>query len=332
MDNIKQLEKIGLSKVSEETHIEQKYLKYMVDGNFEKLSRINTIGFAKILSREYKINLDTWIEAFEEYWQENHKDDKNNDKLFLYAQDTKESKKLLKFIVLVMLVSLVAFVFTMFKDKINLDNYYSSDENSTSIYEQTSVVEETKKTLADYNEINGSDTNEVIQEEENVLDEVNQTVETVEETATVEVVEEIVEKVLEVVKVEEVAKVTEDVKVAEAVKVAEITQVAKDEIPVPQKNDSLENKLILKPTSKLWSGIIFFDDKTRESHLGEKEFTIDLTRDQIITNGHGGFELTSKDDKKVYNRELPIRFIVKDGKLSEITGDRFKQLNKGKLW
>jgi len=313
MDNIKQLEKIGLGKVSEETHIEQKYLKYMVDGNFEKLNRINTMGFAKILSREYKLNLDAWLEAFEEYWQESHKS-KDEDKLFIFVKEPKNSNKLLKFIVLIMLVSLSAFVFTMFKDKINLDNYYTTtDENSSIVYEQTSVVEETKKTLAQYNEINSSEINE----KEVVSDEVNQTVSVVEENNTVEVIEVIEKKVEEVV---------------EVVKEEEVVDVIKKEVSIAQKNENLENKLTLEPTSKLWSGIIFLDDRTRESHLGEKKFTIDLSRDQIITNGHGGFILTSKDDKKVYNRELPIRFIVKDGNITEITGDRFKELNEGKLW
>jgi len=42
MDSIKVLEEIGLYKVSQDTHIEQKYLRYMIDGDFDKLNRINT--------------------------------------------------------------------------------------------------------------------------------------------------------------------------------------------------------------------------------------------------------------------------------------------------
>ena len=103
-------------------------------------------------------------------------------------------------------------------------------------------------------------------------------------------------------------------------------------MPLSQKKNDQKNKLILTPTSKLWTGIIFLDDGTRESYLSEDNITINLSRDQIITNGHGGLMLTTKNGQKVYNRQLPIRFIIKDGNISEITGEKFKELNKGKLW
>jgi hypothetical protein len=57
MDNdIRVLEKIGLQEVCKRTHIEVKQLEYMINNQYEKLNKINTLGFVKILSREYKLD------------------------------------------------------------------------------------------------------------------------------------------------------------------------------------------------------------------------------------------------------------------------------------
>jgi len=143
MDNIKKLKEIGLKKVSDETHIEQKYLQYMVDCDFEKLNRINTLGFVKILSRAYEVDLSAWSEAFEEYWAQTHKDDEDKG-LFIVVDDKKQSRKLLIFILIVILIATVSFLFALFENKINLDNYINQSETS---FEQSSIAVQLKMKL-----------------------------------------------------------------------------------------------------------------------------------------------------------------------------------------
>ena len=60
MDDFSVLEEIGLKEVSNKTHIEVKYLEYIINSKFDKLNRSTTVGFVKILSREYKLDLTDW--------------------------------------------------------------------------------------------------------------------------------------------------------------------------------------------------------------------------------------------------------------------------------
>ncbi len=169
MDNIKVLEEIGLKRVCEETHIEQKYLKYMVDCDFDKLDHINTQGFIKILSREYKLDLSEWTEEFEEYWIENRQD-KEDDGLFIVVDDKKSSKKFLFFLLSVILIATASVLFSIFQNKIDISNYVSSDEV---VYEQTTLVKEAQQSLDEANNSLEEKiiTSEVTYEEENATTE-----------------------------------------------------------------------------------------------------------------------------------------------------------------
>ncbi|MDR2081900.1 MAG: hypothetical protein LBP54_08480 [Campylobacteraceae bacterium] len=73
MDSIKALEKIGLREVSRKTYIELSYLKLMAERDFAKLHRIKTLGFVKIIKREYNIDMSDWVAEFEAYLHESEK-------------------------------------------------------------------------------------------------------------------------------------------------------------------------------------------------------------------------------------------------------------------
>lgn len=176
MDKIKKLKEIGLKKVSDTTHIEEKYLQYMVDCNFEKLNYINTHGFIKILTREYKIDFSTWLEAFDEYWDAHNIEDEGKDKLFIFVEQGKESKKLLKFTIFAIFIALIALLFSIFKNEINLENF--KNEN-TSNYEQTDIIQETKKSLEGIDEANSSNMQNW-QEKEIILNDVNESADNLE--------------------------------------------------------------------------------------------------------------------------------------------------------
>ncbi len=135
MDKIKKLKEIGLRKVSDTTHIEEKYLQYMVDANFEKLDYLHTHGFIKILTREYKIDLSSWQEAFDEYWIE-HREEKEEkgkegkDKLFIFVDQGRESKKLLKLTVFAIFIAIIVLLFSIFKNEINFKNFQNENTSN----------------------------------------------------------------------------------------------------------------------------------------------------------------------------------------------------------
>lgn len=317
MDNIKKLKEIGLKKVSDETHIEQKYLQYMVDCDFEKLNRINTLGFVKILSRAYEVDLSAWSEAFEEYWAQTHKDDEDKG-LFIVVDDKKQSRKFLIFILIVILIATVSFLFALFENKINLDNYINQSETS---FKQSSIVEDTQKTL---DEINSSTVENGVAgatEDENQTKAIELVVEVEENTTTQEI--------------QEIEKVEETQEVEETKEPEKIQEIASEVInPQTAQNSSLrfEKEAIINPKIQLWVGVIYLDNKKRRSYLGEGNFSIDTSREQIITTGHGNLNIVKDGQIKEYKRQEPLRFLVKDNNITEISLSKFRELNEGQVW
>jgi len=321
MDNIKKLEEIGLKKVCDETHIEQKYLKFMIDNSYDKLEHINTLGFVKILSREYKIDLSAWAEAFEEYWLENRKD-KEPDGLFIVVNDEKKSKKLLIFVLIILIGVTFSMLFSIFKDKIDISNYVNSTESS---YENTTVIEEAQKSLdEDNSSLKQSKPQKTVFHETNSSEETvnvegnNTEVASIKETVSVEknntkelsIKEKSIPELIE----EKKTKIKEVVKLAE------------------KESLKFSKEAIITPNSELWIGIIYLDTKKRKSYLGEGNFSIDISRNQIITTGHGNFDVSINGEKKEFKKQTPMRFLVKDSNLTEITLGEFKELNEGKSW
>jgi hypothetical protein len=309
MDKIKVLEEIGLKRVCDETHIEQKYLKFMVDNDYDKLDHINTLGFVKILSREYKIDLSAWTEAFEEYWIQNRKDKEDNG-LFIVVNDEKKSKKLLVFIVIVLLGTTLSILFSLFQEKIDISNYVNNSESS---YENTTVIQEAQQSLDEVNSSSG-----LSEPQETMFDETNSSEEivSVEETITEELVEEVI--------VEEVT--TKELIEEKKTEVKELTE------PTEKVSPRFSQEAVITPNSELWIGIIYLDTKKRRSFLGEGNFSIDISREQIITTGHGSFNLSVNGKIREFNRQAPMRFLVKDLNLTEIDWSKFKELNEGKSW
>lgn len=315
MDNIKILEEIGLSKVSKETHIEQKYLKYMIDMKYDKLNHINTRGFVKILSREYKIDLDAWSEAFEEYWIENRKEDEE-DGLFIVVDDEKKSKKLLIVVLIIILGAIFSTSFSFFQDKIDIANYINNEETN---YEQTIDVKEVQNALLEEN-----NSLEKVVIEEPLSEDINSTEEVLmEDNKTDRNVAVNIDKNITTQAIEKSIEDNSTIKTDE---------VINKNIAEQQDTKKFETEAVLIPKLPLWIGVIYLDNNKRRSYLGEGNFSIDLSRDQIITTGHGSFDIKIGDETKEFRKQAPIRFLVKDSNMTEISLNKFKELNKGKPW
>ncbi|WP_458700731.1 hypothetical protein ACKGJI_01160 [Sulfurospirillum sp. 1307] len=309
MDDIKVLKDIGLRKVSNETHIEEKYLKYMVDGDFDKLDYVNTLGFIKILSREYGLDLSGFRETFEEYWNENRKSEQS-DGLFIVVEDSSRgSKKFLFFLLIILLIVTVGMLFSIFKDKVDFASNNTSINKDTLI-EQSVVVEEAKESLE--NAIKNNEENLSIQDTNEVSD-LNETDNIAIDTNETNVNEELHVESTDV----NTTALSEDTNASEKEK-----EVSKN----------IQYDAVIAPNAKLWVGTINLDDKKRRSFLGEGNFSIDLSHDQIITTGHGNFSLHVKDKTIDYKSQAPIRFLVKDGNITKITWEKFVELNEGKPW
>ncbi len=311
MDEIKKLEEIGLKEVSTRTHIEVKHLEYILNSEFDKLNRSSTVGFIQILSREYNLDLSDWLEEAEKYWSE-HKTDANKLQIFT-AQESKIFPKIL--FVLISLLILVAILYGayIFLNK-KLDFFENplmkNDTNYT--YDTTPVVDEAKQHID--NNITQNDKNTTV-----AVAEVNQS-----ENSKPSVEESIEEMNISVLPPEpKVAKVT---KVVKETNVSVVNSDKPNNPPVVKSND------YIAPKSKLWVGIVYLEDYRRKSYLGKDDIMLDTSKDQIITTGHGNFTLHINGVEKKFPPQNPVRLYIKDGEVSVISNEKFKQLNRGSLW
>lgn len=144
--DIKVLEKIGLQEVCKKTHIEVKQLEYMVNNQYDKLSKVNTLGFVKILSREYKLDLSDWLEDFSDHWADSKTDE---DKIFVRANSDRSYKKVAWIFLFILFVSGVFAMVSIFKIDVYFFNWIDEAKLETPMngYQSTPIVQEAAKSL-----------------------------------------------------------------------------------------------------------------------------------------------------------------------------------------
>lgn len=307
MDNdIRVLEKIGLQEVCKRTHIEVKQLEYMINNQYDKLNKINTLGFIKILSREYKLDLTDWLEGFHDYWAE-HKaeEDSSKEKIFIRAKSDRPYKKAAWLFLLIFLIAGVFGLFSIFKIEIDFDVMSLLDKakietNQTSAFQSAPVVQEAATSLG-------------VKVEERVI-------ETNSSNSTVQAV---------VVSIDEnLTRKTE----------ANDTNATNIPLPMlPESNTTLlntvpKNNAIIAPIRRIWIGIVNLETFTRKESSNDQNITIDLNKRQIIKTGNGFFKLSYDGSIEDFTEQGSTRFLVENGTMKKISEEKFIELNRGKNW
>lgn len=297
--DIKRLEKIGLQEVCKKTHIEVKQLEYMINNQFDKLNKINTLGFVKILSREYKLDLTDWLEGFYDYWADHKAEEENKkNKIFIRANSDKSYKKLAWFFLLIMLISGLFATFSIFKIDIDLASLLDKTKFETQVagYQSAPVVQEAAKSLG-------------VKVEERI-------VETNSSNSTVETV---------IVRTDE-----------NSTSKIETNNGQMSLSLVEEKNTTIaglpKNRAMIIPKRKIWVGIIALDTFNRQVVSDDKNITIDLTKKQLIKTGNGYFSLSYDGSVEDFTEQGSTRFLVENGTIKKISEESFIVLNKGKNW
>ncbi|MBP1681803.1 MAG: rane protein [Proteobacteria bacterium] len=307
MDNdIRVLEKIGLQEVCKRTHIEVKQLEYMINNQYDKLNKINTLGFIKILSREYKLDLTDWLEGFHDYWAE-HKaeEDSSKEKIFIRAKSDRPYKKAAWLFLLIFLIAGVFGLFSIFKIEIDFDVMSLLDKakietNQTSAFQSAPVVQEAATSLG-------------VKVEERVI-------ETNSSNSTVQAV---------VVSIDE-----------NLTRKTEANDTNATNIPLsmlPESNTTLlntvpKNNAIIAPIRRIWIGIVNLETFARKESSNDQNITIDLNKRQIIKTGNGFFKLSYDGSIEDFTEQGSTRFLVENGTMKKISEEKFIELNRGKNW
>ena len=310
MNELENLKEIGIKEISRKTHIEPTFLQYIFDKNFEKLSRLNIRGYAKILQREYGVDLSELLAEYDVFMQENTPDESNktvvSPKIASYTPDDITNQRqgggsgFFFWIIILAIIGGGAYYFDAYKYVQNFIATLNEDNTSVS-YSQSSIVNEVKKNIIDTNVT------------------ITQNAPKIEANASS-------------VKISAPAEQNASANVSNLEQPAIRQEPAQ---PAPKVEENLTkplNEAIIMPKQKVWIGIINLENGQKISSDTSKDVSINLDQRQLVVCGNGNIEVKIGDKVTKYNPSRPARFLVENGEMKFVSYDEFVELNKGKSW
>ena len=311
MNELVNLKEIGIKEISRKTHIEPTFLQYIFDKNFEKLSRLNMRGYAKILQREYGVDLSELLAEYDAFMQENTPDDshktKVSPKIASYTPDDITNQRqgggsgFFFWIIILAIIAGGAYYFDAYK---YVQNFIASlNEDNTSVsYSQSSIVNEVKKNIIDTNVTISQNTPKIDANASSV-------------------------------KISAPAEQNVTVSPASVDQNALKPSMAAQPAPKVEQNVTKPlNEAIITPKQRVWIGIINLENGQKTSSDTSKSVNINLDQRQLVVCGNGNIELKIGDKVTKYNPSRPARFLVENGDMKFLTYDEFVEMNKGKSW
>lgn len=299
MDDIKVLDELGLQEISRKTHIEVKFLQYMLDKDYDKLFRVNTLGYVKILKREYGLDLSEWVQEYESYLKEHGKLISNVKQNASFTQDTtREKSSKGKWIFILLILALAAGALYVF----GFNKYINKQQEQ---FASNSIVDNAMQIMQDQS---------ILANEEN------------ETTAvTVEQSDELAENPED--------QVTEDEMVETEDAIGLNVDTTNNDQSTKEGSEAMNSYAIIHPREDLWVGIVNLETKQRKQYLTKNEIMIDLDKPQIIKTGNGNFSLTTSSGKEEsYDTQAKKYYYVNAGVITNITHKEFITYNGGKSW
>ncbi|MBK1971916.1 hypothetical protein JG676_02865 [Campylobacter sp. 2018MI35] len=312
MNSWKKLQDLDLREVAARTQIEIDFLKALINQDFDTLNHFNVRGFIKILSREYDLDFTDFNELYENYLNENNLNNSYNlskGKIITPKIDTYTNKSSGFWIyIIVAIIVILIFVF-----------YYLSGFNFSL------KTEENKSSAAIVNIIGEAKTN---------LKEVTNNVKIIDNTQEVDE-----EKSPKVEEKEENNLTNQDNFLDENTTINQEQNLSQED-NVTFQNDELNiieekplDEVTFKTDGKIWVGLINLKNYKKTSFVKDKDFNLSLKEDQLVLMGASALSFIDEDGKE---KRFPAggskRFLIKDGKISNITLSDFIKLNKGKEW
>ena len=310
MSELENLKEIGIKEISRKTHIEPTFLQYIFDKNFEKLSRLNIRGYAKILQREYGVDLSELLAEYDAFMQENTPDESNktvvSPKIASYTPDDITNQRqgggsgFFFWIVILAIIGGGAYYFDAYKYVQNFIATLNEDNTSVS-YSQSSIVNEVKKNIIDTNVT------------------ITQNTPKIEANASS-------------VKISAPAEQNASANLSNLEQPAIRQEPAQ---PAPKVEENITkplNEAIIMPKQKVWIGIINLENGQKISSDTSKDVSINLDQRQLVVCGNGNIEVKIGDKVTKYNPSRPARFLVENGEMKFVSYDEFVELNKGKSW
>ena len=294
-NEIAKLLDFDIKEVQRQTKIPLEYLEAIYAKNYDILKDTNLKAYLRILSREFNIDLDGYLEDFENYCSENSSDDSKiqvNPRLTGYV--AKESKSSFGWLVLVLiLLGVGVWGFKFIKD---LDFNWS----------------DLKPDFGSKSEVNVSEENiAIIKPNADVIENI--------------VVDEALDKNTSK---EEILVVDENATTEQNLAEEQIKE-QKEEVQV---KEATANVIKIIPATKVWIGIKNLNDMSKRSLSTSEAYELNTTENHLILTGNGMLDLVNGDNNKSYRTRDALRFYIHDGIIEEIDYAKYVELNKGKTW
>lgn len=294
-NEIAKLLDFDIKEVQRQTKIPLEYLEAIYAKNYDILKDTNLKAYLRILSREFNIDLDGYLEDFENYCSENSSDDSKiqvNPRLTGYV--AKESKSSFGWLVLVLiLLGVGVWGFKFIKD---LDFNWSDLQPDFGSKSEVNVSEEN---IA------------IIKPNTDVIENI--------------VVDEVLDKNTSK---EEILVVDENATTEQNLAEEQIKE-QKEEVQV---KEATANVIKIIPATKVWIGIKNLNDMSKRSLSTSEAYELNTTGNHLILTGNGMLDLVNGDNNKSYRTRDALRFYIHDGIIEEIDYAKYVELNKGKTW
>ena len=293
-NEIAKLLDFDIKEVERQTKIPLEYLEAIYAKNYDFLKDTNLKAYLRILSREFNIDLDGYLEDFENYCSENSSDDSKiqvNPRLTGYV--AKESKSSFGWLVLVLiLLGVGVWGFKFIKD---LDFNWS----------------DLKPDFGSKSEVNVSEENIAI---------IKPNTDVIESIVVDEMLDQNTSK-------EEILVVDENATTEQNLAEKQIKE-QKEEVQVKEAT----NVIKIIPATKVWIGIKNLNDMSKRSLSTSEAYELNATGNRLILTGNGMLDLVNGDNNKSYRTRDALRFHIHDGIIEEIDYAKYVELNKGKTW
>ncbi|MBZ7942122.1 hypothetical protein [Campylobacter molothri] len=312
MLNWKKIEDFNLKEVVDKTQIELDFLNALIKKDFSTLHRFNVKGFIKILSREYDLDFTDFNEEYEAYLNENNLNTvKNNNikittpKLDAYHQKSTNFAALIILCIIAIILALGIYYFDTIK------GFFKNEQNNSS----TAVVD-----------IIGQAQNNLKSLEGNVVVINNETKEKLDKNVSSETISN-----------DQDSQTQGQNTIQETDENITIENNKTDEGIIPKEQntelDSINKNAHFKISTKTWIGIIELQKYKKTSFVKSQDFTLPLDVDQLVLTGPSALSIIDENNKEhQFPAGSPKRFLIKDGKIKNITLAEFMNFNKGREW
>lgn len=316
-NEILKIREIGIEEVSKKTNIESLYLEYMVDKNFDMLKRVNVLGYAKIISREFGLNLDDWCAEFKEFSSAGG-DDKNIVKVSPKIPGYKQKENGNTLTIATILAVLIAISVWLFGFSSYFDSFISlfSEGNESISYSNNTIIQEAKDNLNK----NKTDELNILLSQDNKNDENMSFNSTILDTN---------ENKIEI-KIEPNSSVNLDEANLSANSLTNLDVNSQDEV----RNDANLSKDIatFTPQKKVWIGVRDLNSGKHRTFITSERFELSLDQNALVMTGHGEIDVEAGDQNANSNNKKSKKFLIENGTIRLISNDEFTKLNKGLRW